>query len=224
MSRISERIFRNTLFNTFGSTYTTISQLIIIPYIIVKLGPERFGVWALVAVISGLFSALDFGTGTAFVKYFSEYFTKRDYESFNRVLVAGFTFMFIFSSFLILLVFLLNDKMVTFFNIPTYLKRETTYVFLGAAIIFGFNNAFGIFQAIIKGLQRMEITNTINIIGTTIYIIGVIIVLNSGFGLKGLIINQGIKIFIICTTSIYYSKKIFPKVAFRCSSCIINTI
>ncbi len=215
MPKISEKIFRNTVFNTIGNVFTTGIQLVIIPYILMKLGAERFGIWALVSVIFGLFTALDFGTGAAFVKYFSEYATKKDDASFNRVAVAGFFLMMFFSLVLVTACFLLKNQLVAFFNVPAELMSEAKFVFLGAGIIFGYYNTFGVFQAIIKGLQRMEVTNAIEMIASIINFIGVFIVLENGFGLKGLIVNQGIKIVLVSLASIYFSKKMFGKLAFK---------
>ncbi len=215
MQKISDKIFRNTVFNTIGNVFTTGIQLVIIPYLLIRLGAERFGIWALVSVIFGLFTALDFGTGAAFVKYFSEYATKKDDVSFNRVAVAGFFLMVIFSSLLITICFLLKDQLVVFFNIPDSMLSEANFVFMGAAIIFGYYNTFGVFQAIIKGLQRMEITNAIEIIASIINFIGVFIVLENGWGLKGLIINHGLKIVLVSLASIYFSKQLFSKLAFK---------
>jgi len=217
MNTVSQKIFKNTLFNAFGNIFTTFLQILIIPYILLKLGSERFGIWALVSMIFGIFTALDLGTGTAFVKYFSEYHTKKEHENFNRVMVAGFLFMLTFSLVLIFIVILIKDQLVSFFNIPEDLKSESIFVFVLAAVIFGTNNTFGVFQAILKGLQRMEITNSINMICSTIYVVGIFGVLYYGFGLRGLIVNQGIKIFLISLAAIYYSKKINRNLKFKFS-------
>lgn len=217
MSTISQKIFKNTLFNAMGNVFATLLQILIIPYILVKLGQDRFGIWALVSVLFGVFTALDFGTGTAFVKYFSEYEARKEDENFNRVMVAGFFLMLTFSSILIFAVFLLQSQIIIFFNIPIDLKNEAIYVFMAAAIIFGFNNTFGVFQAILKGLQRMEISNSINIIVSIIYVIGIFVALHYGFGLRGLILVHGIRIFLINMASIVYAKKVFRALSFRIS-------
>jgi len=224
MNTVSQKIFKNTLFNALGNIFTTVLQILIIPYILLNLGPERFGIWALVSVIFGIFTALDLGTGTAFVKYFSEYHARKEYQNFNGVMVAGFLFMLIFSLLLILIVILVKDQLVSFFNIPGYLKSDATFVFVMAAIIFGYNNTFGVFQTILKGLQRMEITNSINMIGTAIYIGGIFAALHYGFGLRGLIVSQGIKIVLISLAAIYFSKKINSNLKFKFSYLKFDSI
>lgn len=217
MSTLSQKIFKNTLFNALGNIVVATLQLLIIPYILVKLGQDRFGIWALISVIFGVFTALDFGTGAAFVKYFSEYEAKHEHDNFNRVMVAGFFLMLTFSIILILIVFWLKAALLEFFNIPTSLTSEASFVFLAAAIVFGFNNTFGVFQAILKGLQRMEITNSITIIVSMIYVIGIWGALHYGFGLRGLILIHGIRIFSINIASIIYSKIIYPALSFKMS-------
>jgi len=175
---------------------------------VAKLGKEQFGIWALVSIIFGLFSVLDFGTGIAFVKYFSEYHTKKDMDSFNRTLMVGFVFVGIMMLLLNLGAFILKEQILNFFKIPSPLREVTTFVFLGSCIIFGIYKTFSIFTSIINGLQKMEITNSILAISSILHAVGVFLVLFLGLGLKGLLINQAVKYFIIITSSILFARKL----------------
>lgn len=218
MSTISDKIIKNTVFNTFGSIGSALLQLIIIPYMIFKLGPERFGIWALVSVLFGLFASLDFGSNSAFIKYFSEYYAKGDEDAFNQVLVSGLLFMLFFSIIIFLIFVLLINKLVLIFKIPEYLYNEASFVFLWAGVIFCFNNTVGVFQAVIKGLQRMDVSNGINIISSLFFTFSVFVLLGMGYGLRGIIAAQAIKILIMNLISIYYAKKLLGYLALRSSN------
>ena len=217
MKAISDKIIKNTFFNTVGNFSTTFLYFLLLPYIMLKLGPERFGIWALTSVIFGLFTALDFGSGSAFVKFFSEYEAKKDKLAFNQVLVTGLLMMALFSGLSVLIFALLINKLLFFFHIPEQLFDEARFVFLGAGIFFAFNNTFGIFQAVIRGLQRMEISNSINVGGSIFYALGIFVFLEIGYGLKGLVIAQGIRIILINLVSLFCAKRLNKDLTFSFS-------
>ena len=217
MNSISDKIIKNTFFNTVGNFSTTFLHLLLVPYIMMELGTEQFGIWALVSVILGIFTAFDFGGASSLVKFFSEYEAKKDRRSFNEALVSGFVMMAFFSGVILIVFLLLLENLLSFFNIPEQLLNEARFVFLSAGILFAFNNSFGVFQAVIKGLQRMEITNFINVIGALFFAFGIVIFLRMGYGLKGLILVQGAKIILINLASIFYAKKLNKDLAFSLS-------
>jgi len=173
-----------------------------------KLGSDQFGIWALVSVIFGIFSAFDLGMGATFVKYFSEYYIKKDKEEFNRTFIAGILFIAVIMSSLVLITFLGIDQILLFFKIPIEMHETAAFVFLGTSIIFAFYKTFSIFLSILNGIQRMDITNSILIVASIIHAIGTIIVLELGLGLRGLLLNQGSKFLIIILGSIPFAIKL----------------
>ncbi len=68
-----------------------------------------------------------------------------------------------------------------------------------------------VFSAVIIGLQKMEITNKIRVIVTTLEGFGTILFLIEGFGLKGLILNTGIIAIITSLAYVIASKRVFPQ-------------
>jgi len=152
MSSISDKIIKNTFFNTVGNFFsTTFLHLLLIPYIMMKLGTEQFGIWALVSVIFGIFTAFDFGGAASLVKFFSEYEAKKDRRSFNEALISGFVIMAFFSGVILIVFLLLLENLLSFFNIPEQILNEARFVFLSAGILFAFNNSFGVFSGGDKG-------------------------------------------------------------------------
>ena len=93
---ISHKIIRNSVFNILGRAWGALVALFLIPYIIKYIGVERYGVWALVGVLTGYFGLLDFGIGYAFSKYIAEFYAKKDYDEINRIVNTGFVFYFLF--------------------------------------------------------------------------------------------------------------------------------
>lgn len=212
---LSEKIIRNTIFNIVGRFWGILVALILTPYIIRHIGIERFGIWAIIGVITGYFGLLDFGIGTSFVKYISEYYAKKDYEKINQVVNTGFVFYSIFALFIITFAFFIINPLLTLFKIPAHLYNEALFVFLLGIILFGISNALSPFGAIQGGLQRMDITNKVAIVISIPSIAGTIFFLEKGYGLPGLMVNDAIILVISSVVNLIIAFRILPKLRFK---------
>lgn len=212
---ISQKIIRNTIFNIIGRFWGILVALVLTPYIIHHIGIERYGIWAIVGVLTGYFGLLDFGIGTSFVKYISEYYTKEDYKKINQVVNTGFIFYSIFTIIIIVLAFLIINPLLTLFKIPANLYNEAVFVFLLGIILFGVSNALSPFVAIQGGLQRMDISNKVAIAISIPMVIGTIFFLEAGYGLPGLMVNNAIILVISSIANIVIAFRILPELRFN---------
>ncbi|HDL00916.1 MAG TPA: hypothetical protein ENH23_01620, partial [candidate division Zixibacteria bacterium] len=211
---ISRKIVRNTIFNIIGRFWGILVALVLTPYIISHIGIERYGIWAIIGVITGYFGLLDFGIGTSFVKYIAEYYTKKDFKKINQVINTGFVFYSIFAVLIIILGFSVINPLLNFFNISQELYNEAVFVFLLGIILFGVSNALSPFGAIQVGLQRMDISNKLSIAISIPNIAGTIYFLEMGYGLPGLMINNAIILTISSIVNIIIAFKILPELRF----------
>lgn len=212
---ISQKIIRNTIFNTIGRFWGILVALFLTPYIIGHIGVDRFGIWAIVGVLTGYFGLLDFGIGTSFVKYISEFYAKEDYEKINQVVNTGFIFYSIFAASIITLGFFIINPLLNFFNIPSNLYSEASFVFFLGIILFSISNALSVFGAVQTGLQRMDITNKVAIAISIPNIAGTILFLERGYGLPGLMVNNAIILAISSIINIIIAFKVLPELRFN---------
>lgn len=213
--RISDKIIRNTKFNILGHFWGILVALILTPYIIRHIGIERFGIWAIVGVLAGYFSLLDLGIGTSFVKYIAEFYTKKDYGKINQVVNTGFIFYSTFAILIITLGFFIINPLLTLFKIPQELYNEALFVFLLGIVLLGVSNALSPFGAIQGGLQRMDITNKVAIAISIPMIVGTIFFLERGYGLPGLMVNNGVILIISSVANLIIAFKILPELKFN---------
>ncbi|MCK5161473.1 MAG: oligosaccharide flippase family protein [Candidatus Aureabacteria bacterium] len=212
---LSQKIIRNTIFNIIGRGWGILIALFLTPYIISHIGVERYGMWAIIGAVTGYFGLFDFGIGTSFVKYISEFYTKKDCEKINQVVNTGFLFYSIFAIFIITLAFFIINPLLVFFKIPSHLYNEAFFVFLLGIILFSISNALSPFRAIQDGLQRMDITNKVTISISIPIIIGTIFFLEKGYGLPGLMVNNAIVLVISSAVNIIIAFKILPELKFN---------
>ncbi len=211
---VSQKIFRNTIYNAIGRFWGILVALGLVPYIIGHIGIERYGVWAIIGVLTGYFGLLDCGLGTSFVKYIAEYYAKKDYKSINQVVNTGFIFYSMFAIIIITIVFFNINSLLRLFKIPQALYSEAVFILLLGIILFGVSNALSVFGSVQAGLQRMDISNKLVIAISIPDIIGTVFFLEGGYGLSGLMINNAIILFISSVANIIITFKILPEFRF----------
>jgi len=212
---LSQKIIRNTFYNTIGHVWGILVVLILTPYVIHHIGIERYGIWVIIGVITGYFGLLDFGVGNVFVKYISEFYAKRDYEKINQVVNTGFVFYSAFAILIISLALFIIKLLLTFFKIPPYLYNEAQFVFLLGIILFAISNCLNVFRSIQSGLQRMDITNKVLIAASIPTVFGTIFFLKMGYGLPGLMVNNAIILGISGIADLIIAFKILPELKFN---------
>ena len=195
---ISRKVVHNTLFNFFGRSWAVAVGLLLTPYIVSVLGVQRFGVWSLLLAVTQYFGVLDLGVSTSFVKFIAEYDARGDVVAISSVVSTGFAFYLAFAALLLALVLALAGPLLNLFDIPASLWAEARLVLIAAVGVFAFNNAFGAFQAVMTGLQRMEIINGIVVVGSIVDAITTVVLLRLGYGLTGLVISR---IVVFCLTA-----------------------
>jgi O-antigen/teichoic acid export membrane protein len=211
MGDLGKKIIRNTIYNSVGRIWLMLTALLLTPYILHKLGTQVFAVWSLVFVVASYLGVLDFGIRNSFAKYIAEYHTKNDQNSMNAVINCGMMFYSAFSLFIIVLAVLLRGAIATLLQIPLSIREESTFAILGMVLILSMNNTFSIFEAVLVGLQRMDIQNKIMIFASIFNIAGTFFFLERGFGIEGLVINYGIVSLVILTLNFYFSHRLAPQ-------------
>ena len=212
---ITYKITRNTLYNIFGRFWAILVSIFLTPYIISHIGIERFGVWAIVGVVTGYFGLLDFGIGMSFVKYIAEFHAKREPGRISHIINTGFTLYFILALVGVVLTFLLKNPILSFLNIPPNLRYEAGIVLLAGVALFGSANAVSPFAAVQGGLQRMDISNKIAIAMSAVNIAGTVFFISHGYGLIGLMANNVIVFAAMTVINIFAAYRLLPKLNFK---------
>ncbi|MBN1872457.1 MAG: flippase [Candidatus Omnitrophica bacterium] len=212
---LADKIFRNTFFNIIGRLWGMIVLFLLTPYVVGKIGIERYGVWAIIGAFTGYFGLLDFGLKNSFKKYIAEFNAKDDRETVNKIINTGFVFYALLSLILIASSYVFIKPIIGFFNIPSHLYEETAFVFFLGIVLFGVINTLNPFESVQIGLQRFDINNILSIICMTLSAFGTIFFLEAGYGLTGLMLNNVIIAAIRGAISFIIAFRIYPYFRFN---------
>ena len=218
---LSKKVIKNTVYNAAGRLWTILIGLLLTPYMINKLGVERYGVWAIVGVLTGYFSILDLGIGSAFVKYISEFYTKNEHKKISQIITTGMVFYMFLGVILIAGGILILQPLLSLFKIPASMYDEASFVFLAGIILFALANPISVFSSLQGGLQRMDISNKLNVLISIPNTVGIIYMLEKGYGLRGLMINNAFTFVIVAVANIIVAYRIFPQL--KVSSGLFDT-
>lgn len=212
---LAHKIVRNTAFAALGYFWGTLVSLFLTPYIVSHIGLERYGVWSIVFVVVGYMGLLDFGIGYAFTPYFAEAAARKDEERISQLLTTGVVFSVLFAVAIIALTMALAPPIVRLLNIPSELQSEAIFILVGAGFVLSIRNGSGVFGSILNGLQRMDISYTIDFLVSFPYILGTVWALEGNHGLRGLILNQLVMVLISSVASMILAKNLIPSLRFH---------
>ena len=211
----SKKIIKNTIFTSIGRFWGYALSFLLTPYIVHKIGIERFGIWAVANTAIHFFLFLDLGIGSSFVKYIAEYNTRKDYKMINEVINTGLVFSLFFCLCILFIAMLLKNFVVTLLKFSSELYGDVMFAFFGVLAVFIINYIFTVFKSTLYGLQRMDIVNMIYVIVSIPGTVGLVLFLSQGFGLKGLIYNSIIVAFITVLSYAVCAYKVLPQIVIR---------
>jgi O-antigen/teichoic acid export membrane protein len=207
---VSAKIVRNTFSNIAGRFWGIAVAIFLTPYIIGHIGVERYGIWALVGVITGYFGLLDFGIGSSFVKYIAEFFARKERGRINSLINTGIIFYSVLGLVLIGVAAVSMRLLLSFLKIPAAFHQEASFVIFLGIVLFVGSNALSPFVALQTGLQRMDIINKISIAASIPSVLGTVYFLEHGFGLQGLMINNAIVFVLTSVVNMIVAFRIMP--------------
>lgn len=197
---VKQTIARNTLFNGLGRFWDAIIGLVLVAYIVSRLGTEGYGLWSVVAAFTGYVALLDVGFGSGYAKYVAEYAAKDEREKISEVVTTGLLFYLSFGIAFVAVLWPLSgvllDALAAFYadsegswSDPARLE-EIRFLVQWSIVLFAVGNCVAPFTAVQSGLQRMGVTNGIGFAMSLIKVVSTVYYLENGFGVHGLLYTQ----------------------------------
>ena len=188
------RLISNTLWNGVGRVAMVVTGLFLTPYILTRVGQERFGLWALANLLIGYFSLADLGIQSSLVRQIAYARPQQNPTKLSEIVSTSF--FFYLGAFVIVgpASILLGPWLVRSFRglsanaMPDYMIEEGTFVVTFVAATLFLSIALTVFTSILPGIQRMDRANQLVIITSLANVGAVVFVLEKGWGVSGLVV------------------------------------
>lgn len=206
---------RNVTFNLAGQFLPLFAGVLLIPYIVRGLGPERFGLLGIIWVVFGYFNLMDFGLGRATTKFLAEMLARQE-EGIPEMVWSSIAVQALLGvlggGILALLTPVLVGRVL---KTPVGLESEaraTFYILAGAlpAVLV----ASG-FRAVLEGCQRFDIANLLRIPSSMLAFVIPAMAVAGGMKLPGVLLWMAITRLGFTLAHGYYCLRVLPSLRLR---------
>ena len=175
---------RNALWNVLGFSVSLASGLLLSPYIIRKLGPDGYGVWALAFSLVDYLWLSDLGFRSAVLKYSAHYLARREPDKVNEVLNTALAWFVPMAAVLLLLITLGASRIPGYFNAPAAYQEPFQILLLAIGWSWAFGLINNVFRAALEGCQQYGTIGRITIVMTGFRAGAVFLLVANGYGLR----------------------------------------
>lgn len=184
---VKQKILRNSAWNIIAKVFYFPANLLLIPFIVGKLGAEQYGLWVILFAFVDYFGLLDLGVGAATIKFAAEYRAEENGPKLGRLITTASVFNLIFLP-PIAAAFLFADSILELLRIASSDTGQAVLVFRWVLIIFVIGQFTAVFRNLMIGLQLIHICNICEIVYFLSYATGTVLVLSGGGGIKELVV------------------------------------
>jgi len=164
------------------------SSFILTPFLIAHLGTNHYGLFVLLASITGVLGVLDLGLGQATLRYVAHYYGRKDMAGINRTLGATFAVHVLTGSLAWALLFYGASWVAGWLAVAPQDLELTVDILLVMAISFGLTLVSGAFGAIPKALQRYDLDTAVQLGQSILQLLGTAAILLLGMGIYELVV------------------------------------
>ncbi len=183
-------IVTNTGFNLMAMVANSLIAMAVTPYLIVHLGEELFGVWALAAIIIVVAQMADFGLGRALVRNVAHHRSLGRWSAISLDFNSDLWPLALVILFVSALGWALAPALASALGVPPALMAEAIPVLRLLVLTFLPVAAGLLLAAILEGAQQMGYTSAALILSRLVFAGGVVLAVNMNWGLQGVAAAQ----------------------------------
>jgi O-antigen/teichoic acid export membrane protein len=187
--RLSQSL-RNVVSNWGGYLFSMVVTFFLSPFVVHHLGNTAYGVWVLVTSLTGYLGLLDLGVRGAVTRYVAKFHAQADHEEASRIIASSLAIFAAVGVLAVLLSIVLAILANRLFQIPLAFRSDVRIILLIAGVSVACSLTGGVFGGVLSGLQRFDLMNVIDVIGTSLRAFFTVIVLLHGEGLVALSVVQ----------------------------------
>jgi O-antigen/teichoic acid export membrane protein len=207
----TSKLAKNILSNWTCYVFSIATNFFVAPFVVRHLGNEHYGVWTIVLSLTGYLGLLDLGVRGAVTRYTARYHAQGKHDRTNETTSAAMA-TFLLTS----LVALLASIVLAMFVVQR-LKMPAQDIFAARVVLLvtGVNVCVslvnGVYGGVLVGLQRFDLTNTIEIINSAARALVIVLVLEMGRGIITLAFIQLLFTITRFCANFHYAHRLYPQ-------------
>lgn len=182
---LREKILRNGLWSTAGKFFCIPLNLLLVPFIVSSLGPERYGLWVALFALVDYFILFDLGVGAATIKLAAEFEAEDDTGRLARLAATALLLGLVFVPPLAV-AYGFAAELLELLRLAPSDPAEAVRVFRWVLALFALTLVQGVFRNLLFGLQRIHLLNLCEMVYFLLYALATVAILRCGGGLEAL--------------------------------------
>lgn len=183
---IQRRALRGAASNYAGKAVALGIRFLLTPFVLWALGETDYGLWVLVSAVAGYGLLLDFGIWGAITKYVAEHTARREHEAARSVVATA---LLLYTGLGLVVAAggaLLAPLIPNLLRLPPEQRTTATALTVLLALGVGVSLPCNTPLAVLRGLQRFDLTNAVRIGSGLATAAASVILLLAGSGVLGL--------------------------------------
>ena len=203
------------MLNFAGQGFLLALTFVTAPYLVHHLGPELFGIVALVQTIAGFAGIVNLGFGRALTKYVSELYWKGDLHAINRLFQTAWTTCMI-SGLVGFVILVVPRKAIgaLFFRGGSEVGSVVGFAIYVAALGLFSSMLLEAISALPTGLQRFDISNTVSVASGTVRCLASVAMIALGYSVKAILVVNLLATALAIAAFATASRRLIPGLSF----------
>jgi O-antigen/teichoic acid export membrane protein len=174
------------MWSWIGVAVQLLPGFVVTPYLIYKLGSERYGIWSLVFSVVGYYALVDLGFRSAAVRYAAHFHALGEDDNVNELVNTLFVYFSAVALVLVGVTIWIWRGADRYFQVPARFHQEFTVLVLLAGLNLSVGIVGGVFTGCVEGFHRFDVSNRIFIVAFGARSLGWFVLLVMGHGLVSL--------------------------------------
>lgn len=209
---------RNAVHNLSALLLPAFLSLVTTPFIVHRLGDERFGLYMLTLSVAGFGGLLDLGLTTAAITFVAQEYARKDVRALSDVLNSLLASRILLGSFAGVIgffgaVFLCNSLL----TVTPRLIPDGVFLIRLASLSVGFSMVVGTLASLPRAARRFDITSRITLVASVILTLTTVAIVGLGRGIREIAIAE--LAVTVLQLPVYWgvSRSLFPDWQFKLS-------
>lgn len=184
--REATRFLFNVLWSWVAVAFGLIAGIFLSPYVIHRLGAERYGIWALAFSFVDYFALVDLGFKSAVVKYVAQYRVTRELGEMEALVSTGLAYFTGAGAVVLAASLLLSQYVSRLFNVLPSEEGALRFLTITVGAGCALTAVSGVFTAVMEAHGRFDITSRILMIYNGVRAVGTFAVVYVGLELRSM--------------------------------------
>jgi O-antigen/teichoic acid export membrane protein len=184
---IRRRLLTGALSNFGGKLISTGTWFVLTPFMLAELGPRGYALWVLMTAVGSYGSLLDFGIGGAVVKYVAEHVARSERHIAKSVIATALWLSLGLALATAGLTVLIAPVLPGLLGVPADERSTAMWLVILTGLDLAITIAFTPPVSVLRGLQRYDLYNGVNVAGSLLLAGATVGALLAGGGVLGMV-------------------------------------